>query len=183
MVQVTVEMSKKEMRKLIIDDVLKQFRHRKLQANSRYYFYPKTGYTNSNIFDESTEQIQNKVSKIQKNCTVCALGACFLSYVKKFNNCTFQDIAMRPNGSMNPWDRDKFLNILNNAFENKQLQLIERAFEYSLYDRDNYFSSLTEKEKESAVEFGSQYKSDRQRLIAIMENIVANDYTFKPVLS
>ena len=64
---------------------------------------------------------------------------------------------------------------LSKIFPTGQLRLIELAFEegsgafYSDCDTDD-----------AAVKFGRKFRSKKGRLLAIMENIVANKGTFKP---
>lgn len=164
-------MSGKQMRLSVIDDVLEQLRNKKLKVRRGHYI--QSINLDKIIIDaHAYGQVQPYVDVIQNNCHVCALGACLLSYVKKFNDTVFRELGMVNTGDC--YIRSRIVNKLESIFENRQLNLIESAFEC----RD--ICELYDEYAEYAVEFGKNYDDDDDRLEAIMLNMKANGGEFKP---
>lgn len=171
-------MKKSEMRVAIAKDVIKQL-------NAEAYEAKCGGYVE---FDESMPvvgSVQKFVKK--KTCTVCALGACFVSAVRKYNELNFEDLtdSYLEGGELG----GEIKGHLARYFSDKQMALIETAFETSAYFAERGGKYLiSEKETAKAVEFGASYTSDNRlkaimndnRLKAIMKNVIKNDGTFKP---
>jgi hypothetical protein len=108
------------------------------------------------------------------NCTVCARGSLLLSVValdNKFKVCTLDSID---NGSFE--DDSATDRRLARIFTKKQIQLMECAFEENIFRYDDYGDEAFEKAKD----FGGNYSSAKNRLIAILDNAIANRGTFKP---
>jgi len=144
------------------------------------------------------------IDGMSQNCRVCAVGACFLSYVRVYNKVQLSEfiggrtgIAAGDSFSM---DYSEMANILTNVFTKPQLEMIEAAFENGavnddciankeddyayeddpfLYDHDEE-ESVTREEMTAAEQFGEKYDNPNDRLKAIMKNIVANDGEFIP---
>lgn len=110
-------------------------------------------------------------------CEVCALGSCLLSTVKFKNHLMIDDIS-RFNFNVR--------NLLLSLFSEKQLFLIEKAFESDLagtFISQDYLENeglIKSREISAAKRFRDQYDYEQERLIAIMENIIANKGEFKP---
>jgi hypothetical protein len=140
--------------------------------------------------EDALEGISN--SKIQAailkkgECGVCALGACLVSLVSMRNEFDF----LKPSGGV------MIVKRLTQIFTPEQCALIECAFEcvvrssafivmnldidvlgYPIFETDEMDQKVR-----LAVAFGSQYHTSRDRLIAIMENIIHNNGDFIPVL-
>lgn len=106
----------------------------------------------------------NIMPNAQNRCKVCADGAIFVSGVKLFNNITFDQA-------------DGAKQCAIRYFGQKQADLIERAFEgwdmagfsdnYSCYDGNS-----------PTVKFYNKYENAKDRMIAIMKNIIKNNGTF-----
>jgi len=101
---------------------------------------------------------------INYKCQACALGSMFVGLTTRVKNISIKDA----NGGV----RDDITNNLSNYFADYQLDAIESAFE-TPYKFNHYTASLYEK-------FGAQFKTDEERLVAIMQNIIDNNGTFKP---
>lgn len=102
-------------------------------------------------------------------CTVCAKGALFCSFVGRVNAVTNLE-AIRNNNWINDKPHQKLLEI----FSKQQLDLIETAFEGC-----SYLKQSTEKQHERAKSYYYKYNDTNKRLIAICENIIKNKGTFK----
>jgi len=159
-----------------------------------------TGYVTS---DETTygiirllatkETSNEQAQLLKKTCTVCALGACFLSLVSIDNKFTF------PTQGSDTWMYfgngflSKSMERLMDVFTPEQMALMENAFEcsYASYAQSNgysySFSPDHQEKRNRAIEFGGnftylKYGDDvgRLRLRAIMENVIQNNGEFIP---
>jgi hypothetical protein len=126
------------------------------------------------ISEEVGECQANKaVEEGKVKCTVCAKGSLFLGHVYRTNNIIVDDLDTG-NGS------NEIANRLKNVFTEKQLDLIETAFEGEYYNW-NGKSLLNEKEEQKALEFfENSHFNPTERLKAILKNIISNSGTFKP---
>lgn len=115
---------------------------------------------------------QQHVGVIQKSCQVCALGSMMVSHIRKFDNFGMDNFWM---GRL---DRQDIADALGKYFSQTQLDLIEAAFETApgKLNRETYEAGA----KLKAHLFGNRFKTDRQRLKGIMENIVKNSGKFCP---
>ena len=98
-------------------------------------------------------------------CVTCALGAMFIAKAVRFDECPVTGVSTFFGSNVRMR--------LAQHFEIKQIGLIEAAFECC----PSYSPLL---DPAAAVRFGRKYRSDRNRLTAILCNIIANDGTFVP---
>jgi hypothetical protein len=169
-------MSPKEKRVAVAKDALKQIRYGRYKANTGNYVIPNWYPYNVEDNEESQEYLENKGFW---GCKVCAIGAVFLSKVRLGNNHT-GDLEVMNSPNM-------IISNLKGIFSAKQLRLMEVAFEdltggafkeSSVYDSNNPKHTA---KIEKALEFFKDYLDrPEERLIAILENIIANNGTFKP---
>lgn len=99
-------------------------------------------------------------------CDVCAVGAMFVATVMR-HNC----IALGDFDDLN-WFHD-IAKYLKKFFPKAQLALIEAAFEGTVIN-----GNAGLRKERAACEFRDRLPNDRDRLKAIMENIIANNGTF-----
>lgn len=160
---------------LIAKDVIKQLNTKKLIANAGSYV---------NIYNQGLKKdddIQKNYSKV-KECRVCALGACMMSATKFGNILKVKDVGI----GTEELDNDNTRKLFNSIFSPKQLLLIETAFEshnlgtrYATDILDDTLE-LTDSEIDKCNAFYDSYCYDKDRLIAIMENIIRNEGIFRP---
>lgn len=121
-----------------------------------------------------------------QQCSCCALGGMFMSCTLYNNNTTVEDLcyAGADIGDVILEEGDKSLpNGLNKFFSVAQLKLIEQTFEGDQGAINSGWDSETgeiDKFSPQAEAFYTKYKKPKDRLIAIMQNIIANNGTFKP---
>ncbi len=172
-------LTKPQKRVAIAEDVIKQIKAKKYTAKESTYLYISTTV-------EDEEQLQSNFNNVQCDC--CALGGLFLSEVKFNNSCTI--------GEANDYDFDvKGDTRLQKYFSIEQLILIEAAFEcwdaYRLLHNNTIDSGygfnlklnelkLTEEDINKACKFGDSFYYEKDKLIAILQNLIQNKGTFKP---
>lgn len=159
------EMTPSEKRVTLAKDVISQLKKNKLSAQSGIYV--------DLLLDnkvEDSEQL-NKVLKKQGTCEVCAKGALFISHIMRNNHFTIGDYYSCHKTTYN----EKIKKRLDSLFSLSQLELIEKAFEGETHDNDLKDNDLID----LANEFYDYYEDDKERLIAIMNNIIKNKGTFK----
>jgi hypothetical protein len=137
----------------------------------------------------SDESAKKHIDGISKGCRVCALGACFLSYIRLYNNVTLSELVGTfsntvTEGEVFESDYHEISNELDHIFSQAQLCLIETAFELHCinddYDCDDADGYTVEAEADAAVAFGRKYDDPKVRLKAIMKNIIKNNGEFIP---
>ena len=111
-------------------------------------------------FDKSS-QLRDSLAQ----CQCCAIGALFLSKARVAD----EETVGRYRRGVDYWRR------LSPYFDRQQLDLIEAAFE--LHD---VHDTLKEDARERAYRFGNRYTVAKNRLVAILNNIVENNGTFVP---
>lgn len=195
------EMTKSEKRVAIARDVLLQLRTNK--------YVPKLGVWVSSEEDlirpgDENKQLQEVLKG--KVCQVCAVGSVFVSAVRLFNRLKCKDAVERfrlnSNGTIygvvNEVGFDEAEVYLDRFFSDHQIVLMEIAFEkgngrycfsassfeYALrsggYD-ETYLRARYH--RYCALKFGLQYKSNTDRMKAIMKNIIRNKGEFRPPLA
>lgn len=153
--------SKRKMMVAVAKDVLKLMRYLKLRQRS--YLKPDT----YGVFDKYIDkEIQPHIPAIAKKCEVCARGALVLAHAHLYDACV---------GVPDNYDTEK------RSFKlfGRQGTLIEAAFEMdsSFATSRGYYSPET---AIKASDFGANYRDKRDRLRAIMKNIVKNKGAFRP---
>ena len=164
----------------IAKDVIAQIKAKKYRAKANEYItIPKS----NKLKDE--DNLQKKLPQI-KSCSVCALGGLLMSSIKYENNLTYGDVYN------NGWTRSFIENVnvnklFNKLFTPKQLALIEGSFEEeannsftNYYSREDNKVILTPEEQKKCITFYKKFRSQENRLLGIMMNIIENSGTFKP---
>ena len=160
-----------QLRIQISRDTLKHIEAKSIIVEKGHYLF------NEKLSEFIGESLQECLPKL-KECRVCALGALFYSYVERHNNYTIKqlevgkhimDLEMRPK--------------LKLYFSNKQLGLIETAFERNAGYA--FKAGCTTNNKWRAYYYRdhngfSQFEQSDEVLTSIMKNIIKNKGTFKP---
>lgn len=165
---------------VIAKDVLNQMR--------TGFLVPKSGiYVRSNELSKaSNDDLELKeVFDKDKRCIACGIGSLFVCSVKLFNKLKLADVAT--NYSMfSPFEisKENIHQYLKEYFSEFELDKIEAAFEKtdSLYNRSIYtkgkITTITNASKYFDTPAGSNLNG-KQRLKAIMNNIIKNNGIFK----
>lgn len=161
----------KELAVLVAKDVLVT-----LNSHSDYAFQVRTGQYYFYLDERSIPGTdftywlnlpsQEQVNIAKNGCTVCALGACLISLVSLRNEFSFNSSVLGKN--------DVNYKLMD-CFTLTQQELIEIAFEQRIP-----INFSMEESEISARLFGLKIGDDRDRLRAIMLNIIENGGTFKP---
>ncbi len=168
--------TKAQKRVMIAKDVLAQIKDKRYSAlqNSWVVARYKYGFMPDN---ESGVQELFAHKKI-KHCKVCALGGLFMSCINLNNSTTHADFSVESEniGKM-IWKNEKFSNGLDKFFTKLQLRLIEFYFECG----EGFFSAPNLCVHYDRAElFYNKYPNHKNRLKAIMKNIIKNNGTFVP---
>ncbi len=187
-------LSNNEKAVLVAKDVLEQVKAEKYIPNTGTYIHVfGDGFNFEGSIKENFDQIQQ--------CKVCALGSMLMSSTHLGNILTTSDIDNYPDAD-DLRDSEKITELFSSIFTNKQLLLIETAFEgYSdfwgetkaqikknyeenfIYDEqaDRYANeTLTFEETLACEMFNRKYPDDDKRLNAICRNIIRNKGVFMP---
>jgi len=131
-------------------------------------------------------------------CECCALGGIMLSCTLYNSNQTVKDFSAVAGIGARVARGDKFSNGLHRFFSQKQLALIECAFEggkgeFGIAIRFDYLNfsdpivivadllkTVPRDTLKRAVGYMTQYPAADKRILAIMQNIIKNKGTFKP---
>lgn len=181
-------LSKAEQRIEIARDVLAQLKAKTLIAESGVWVNilssNKYGNTSNSLFEMTEEKGHKNDKEVaevleKKKCRVCALGACFVSTVKKLDKLKMSDLENGQN------DFAVLVKYLSKVFSKDQLKLIEVAFEedggqvssddvYNGQAASNFFENIVNSVNNDWNNW------DDLKLRLIMENIIANKGLFKP---
>lgn len=163
----------------IAEDVLKQLNVLRITTGS--FINPRNdpSFVAALTIDDDLGQ---HTGQARKMCDVCALGACFLSYL----DVTKASYTM--NDEESRWGVEfHFMEpIMINALGKRNMALIEAAFEQGCGWYDNFEFTQDDDlidyidDYKDAVAFGKRYPQDTDRLKAIMENIIFNRGEFTP---
>jgi hypothetical protein len=166
----TKRLTKAEKRILIIKDVLELIKLGVAKIKTGVYCEIKKG------LDKLEEGGQFNTYLKKTVCRVCAKGALFLGHVDKFNNCeVVKDGSYNYAYNIEATIRKKLLD----NFSHIQLDMIETAFEKKvMYD----YTCLIRGRKleEKCIDFGCKYRYPKDRLKAILKNMLKNNGLFKP---
>lgn len=186
-------MTPEQKRVAIAQDVIAGLRSRRLVAEAGTYISTdlNRGCVNESSISENGISVQDVLKDIPV-CNVCAKGAMFVSMVERFNQ-----VYYKPEDGENAEDvyesdvvffydgGNDMMYELEKYFSREQLDLIEAAFEAW----DNIDLRLKAENWRSPQNIDAAYEavgkitaipSARNRMIAIMENIVLNNGTFLP---
>ena len=167
------EVKKKDLRVLVAKDVLKRL-HR-LRLTMRSYI---DGIDEKLLNKNKDKDLSDLIPKIQGNCEVCLLGACFLSTVRLIDNMPtskFIKFTDDPN--------EHFIeHYLEKVFSLEQQKLMEAAFELT---SRLYYHSITVQvgpcHVNDAVTFGGNFAGNKyDRVRAVMQNVISNNGEFNP---
>lgn len=160
-----------EMKVAIAKDVIAQLKAKKpkIKVYEGVYFVASL----KKPFAEVGDDLQEAASKIV-SCEVCALGAVFLSKARLYNDCpmSIADGWHGDDGKCLSFNDDDMRLNLDSLFSNRQLRSIEAAFEGFSSD----FSCIYPDGRERM--FYEQHDDNKDRMIAIMKNIIANKGEF-----
>lgn len=152
-------MSSNKKKVAIAKDVLLQLSIKKYWADPGNYLGVETD-VNYN------EDPQACLADKSTTCSVCAIGALFISKVR---------IGNQFGGSIQEAiDGNKMVRHLRGIFSENELRYMEFAFEGNVQGG----ASFNEKESEKAIAFCDKYNDSTKRLKAIMENIIKNKGKF-----
>jgi len=173
------KLTKAEMRVAIAKDVIAQIKTAKYNPMQGCWVEEVDGPDYDDwLFDNSrncTVDVQVYTKSIKK-CNVCALGSLFVSAVNKYNNVYGTYWSVSTNEVFDTTETNNRSPLLR-YFTIKQIRLIEYTFEGGMgavcFDDDHPMVN-------KAYAFYSRYPDSKDRLLAIMKNIVENKGTFKP---
>ncbi len=174
--------SKPAQRVAVAKDVLKNIELKFYKATTGEYFSIEALEEDIKVKD-APKQFNETIGVLRDKgayCDVCGIGSCFVSLVNLGNNITTSHVVGTNTEiyQMSIGD-SKMRPLLRKVFEPSQLSLIEQAFEMEWHYSDG--EDMDDGENTgNAVRFGEKYKTDKGRLIAIMNNIIKNKGTFIP---
>jgi hypothetical protein len=194
-------------RVLIAKDVIAQIKAKKIKPESGTFVQVEKvkGFMSSSEADKRTgswNYAMNRLSDSEgsdadvrqlyldntlQQCSCCALGGMFMSCTLYNNNTTIEDLEHAGNDISQVLleeTGEKLSNGLNKFFSVEQLKLIEQTFEGDngavLSGMDDDTGKTVDEFSPRAEAFYNKYKKSKDRLVAIMQNIVKNNGTFKP---
>jgi hypothetical protein len=140
--------------------------------------------------------------KAKEKCTVCARGAMMLCKIDKFNHFTFDKCTSgsswsNPAENFDDITQDDTSAALADAFSTEELENIEACFEVCIadnkedefendYNYDNYYGGFSggkssyDKAYDKYQKHWEAIDDDKDRLMAIMQNIIDHKGEFKP---
>lgn len=179
-------LSPEEKRVAIARDAIAQIHEGRYRALRGIYF-------NLPFDPEYRNRELRDVLSVAPTCTVCGLGACFASVIRLDDALVVNAAEQVLYGQVLNYNKGDGAmgDRLKEFFTEYQLDLIECAFEMddsnadSLEldhdDDDGYVEGSDQGAADEAIGFGKRHGNNPdERLIAILENIVANDGTFTP---
>lgn len=182
------KMTKAEKRVAIAKDVLAQIKCENYVPRSGVYvdINPTRKAMDKGLYIDSLSQrpADLMLEEGLVTCTVCAKGAMFMSHIRKDSDtCSVSD-AKEGDSEDNIEER------LTDIFDEKQLDMIEAAFEsdgafyadnhVGNFEKEDWDGNITYIGKAGKAErFGEKYSDDQRRLVGIMKNIIKNEGTFK----
>lgn len=146
---------------------------------------PKCGVWMTGRVPDDRINVVNKTSSMQKvlrnipQCSVCALGACFVTAIDRFSGISKAAAGIH---EIDKDDDDISLNVnhvenaLTDYFYEDQMTLIENAFE----TKSGGTEYAPGKDGIRARNFGRRREDVKERMIDIMQNIIDNNGMFIP---
>lgn len=180
--QIFAAASPEEKRMLIAKDVIEQIKAKRFKPTSGTWVRPKM--KNGRFIDvedrfDGEESLRELfIGKRIPACDCCALGAMFMSCTTYNEGTTVDDFERETDwGFEDKVMKGRLSNGLTGFFSVDQLRLIETAFEGG----DGAFTAEDDDaEAQKAVRWYEDMSRDDKRMVAIMENIIANNGTFVP---
>ena len=177
------KLTKEQKRVLIAKDALAQLMLGKIKVkqNTGFVVFAERAIEKIKraVLKDSSIELKKLLPKVVDDCTVCAVGALFLSHVRNFNNFRAKR-ATTTNGIVDSVCPREYHNGYGHVkdgtnkvlkyFDIDNLILIEKAFEgwWSDYDYVNTHQYIID------------YPNSRTRLKVILKNIIRNNGTFVP---
>lgn len=159
--------TKAEMRVRIAKDVIAQLKAKRIKAVAGTYGTVRfTAKQEARLYD-SAEPVDVKETLSGKRCEACALGSMFIVAVDRHN-----DLRLPGENLACVLDRDDECDYLSRFFSREQLDMVESAFEMDTLGDSN-------PSDEVCLSFAHLNRA-HDRMIAIMQNIVANGGKFRP---
>lgn len=157
----------------IAEDIIDAIKNKKYIASKGKYLGDVTINGNETLGKYHQGDIQETLPVVTK-CHVCALGSCIMSITKFKNKLKWKDVGRTANEIGN-----NVTDLLATVFTPLQISIIEVMFEGSYekglnnLGRDNMKAEeLSDDLIEKCIRFKNVYKSDNNRLIAIMQHII-----------
>jgi hypothetical protein len=155
------------------------------ERNGTYHYaWNKLDASEGSAADVRRLYLENKIQQ----CSCCALGGMFMSCTLYNNSTTVESLGFAGDdigGALyKSSEPGSISNGLDKFFSVEQLRLIEQTFEgnngvVTGGERDDDGGEFDKFSPRSEA-FYTKYKKPKDRLIAIMQNIVKNNGTFKP---
>jgi len=167
------EMTRVERRIALAKDVIEQVKTRQfnVRVGFSYVGFLDAAGSRKNpitIGDRSQPIPKGDLKRIKKTCGVCARGALMLSKIEQFNHVSYGDLESGNFSNFTGCGAGDTTAILNEAFTDYELRMIERAFEKIGPDGDAHKA------------FGESFYGGSERLVGIMQNIIDNGGDFMP---
>lgn len=174
-----------EKRVLIAKDVLTQIKHKKfIPSNGGFLSFANLDYKTTNLRESflTGRDLWEDGLHEEATCHCCALGGMMMSCTLFNNNIDIgQDRELIDDMGEEIRDNTLFPNGLNTIFSKKQLAMIEIAFEKG---SGSFYASntpeITFTEQCLCANYGRNFETPKERLRAIMRNIVKNKGEFIP---
>jgi hypothetical protein len=169
-------------RVLIAEDIIAQIKAKRFKPKSGVWVQPTNAKHTADIeldltFNGTAPVRELFLEKKIPACECCALGAMFMSCTLYNNKTTVNDFTNEVILDFEETvETGTFKNGLTRFFSRPQLKLIEAAFEGGY----GAFRSSNAKTMASLVKWEEKLPDDQKRLVAIMNNIIANGGTFVP---
>jgi hypothetical protein len=186
--KIYAEASAAEKRVLIAKDVIAQLKDNRIVAESGTWtrIDLKRGAKDV-VYGEQDAFQKTFLTTPEMSCNCCAVGSLFIGCTLYANKLTNDDVDDNWQLGDDIITRKRFANGFNKLFSAKQLGLIETAFEgctefFTDDDAVGYMAPpVSDEELNSAlIGYYNKFASPKARLVAIMENIIANEGAFKP---
>jgi hypothetical protein len=155
------QMTRNQRKVAIAQDVIKQLNVLRIKAGNGYVV-PDDDFDLQNLleFGVTPKQIAQKA---KETCTFCARGAMMICKVDKFNSFNFDGIE-----SFDCISQSHTTDALEDAFTDDELREIEGCFEQA---KDSWSFQKN---------IWAEIEDDKDRLQAIMQNIIDHKGVFKP---
>lgn len=186
------KMTPEKRRMAIARDVIEQVRRKRIVPESGTWCEVNDGdgLLKNSLPIEVTEETQLQTVLAGLPCSACAVGSLFACAVLRKDDLPLSDVGSGVTSvdiegmneyndaiEVNPGDFSACAAYMDDIFDEDQLLLMEAAFEQGGtqgWEQHN-LGGYTD-----ACEFGGGFEDDEDRLLAIMENVLANKGTFVP---